>query len=287
LVSISPLFFPFADNTRFSPLLPFFFFIHPLRRVYDEGDDGGLAEAKSVHMDRERQLVLCVDVDLKNRELVDRPTCAHFVERILAIYAERGMAWEAGSFVDIGSGRGNVVSYISVAHPLAFTYIHALDVFVSGDDVSEITEMQHRAFPFREISWWNVASPANASATRWGLADGPSSPVSDVLSGAAIVYSSDAVFRTETVIRYREYLARALLAESSRGKNMLYVSYHPVSSSSRRAQMDVWQTSRISDPHLSPFARSWMMTKVVSGTDVAWGSRGASTSVYLVVLGRD
>lgn len=181
---------------------------------------------KAIHKVREDKLLTEVHIEVRNRALVDRPSLGALISAVV---------WQSspiaeGTFVDIGSGSGNVVSYAAMIFPHYFDKIHAIDLVqeerVILDVDAMIAENSDSVRACAPVCWWHV-NPADANDLINSRTQTEHTTVQTLLDGAAFVYSADLLFSDDTVNAYRKCLARALRSNPQR--TMFYATFHPVS----------------------------------------------------------
>ena len=189
---------------------------------------------------------------------------------------------QRGDFVDIGSGAGNVVSYVSLVYPRSFSTIHSIDLEQDSAVMKEVSEMQQRVPEHAAIRWWSTDGTSDiALDVNEDVCDRARS-IADILKDASLVYCADFVFEDDAVKFYRRALARALRP----GRVTHYVTFQPIGPRTlRRAKRDVWiaMPGGTTDAHLGQYVRAVMVTTARGGKDVAWGK----CSVYVVRLLRE
>jgi hypothetical protein len=237
--------------------------------------------ARATHKEREDRLLAEVHIEVSDRALVDRPSLGRLVDFLVG---QTGHPRPHGPFVDIGSGAGNVVSYVATVFPHYFTEVHALDLVQEGSAMLEVNAMLEQVSGSAPIRWWHV-DPADSSKAVNSSTHAEESSVQALLDGAAFIYSADLLFSDDAVNSYRKCIAQSLAGSPER--TVFYATFHPVSRERTPWAKDRHLTCTTKETpegtgslHIGQYIREISVVYARKNAHVAWGD----SILYLVRL---
>ena len=242
-------------------------------------------DAKAQLREREARLTLQVPVGVTRRELIDRPS-RHALLQLALSYATTtdGVLESRGSFFDIGSGSGNVVSHVAVFHTHQFDAVHAIDLVHPPGAIAEVEELVASHKDALPISWWKQGGLCGkhdevARVTGDSCAATGGTKLTRLFAGATFVYSVDPLFAPQAVNDYRELLARSL-QESAQQRTVFYLTFHPVDRKRRKDGQTTATPHGTDSLFIGPYVREVTQLRALKDVHVAW----EDMTCYLVKL---